>query len=69
MFSLFLGILVYQAANLFDATNRWSLPLKFIADISIPFSLLLRLYLVILVIGGCKIQEILLFLIKVCLLI
>ena len=47
------GILIYQAASLFDATNRWSLSLNFIADISIPFSFFLRLYLIILAVGGC----------------
>ena len=46
-----LGILVYQAANLFDVTNRWSLSLNFIADISIPFSIFLRSYLIILAVG------------------
>ncbi len=47
----YLGILVYQAANLFDVTNRWSLSLNFIADISIPFSIFLRSYLIILAVG------------------
>ena len=50
-FSVISGILIYQAASLFDATNRWSLSLNFIADISIPFSFFLRLYLIILAIG------------------
>ena len=47
------GILIYQAASLFDATNRWSLSLNFIVDISIPFSFFLRLYLIILAVGSC----------------
>ena len=47
----FIGILIYQAANMFDASNRWSLSLNFIMDVSIPFSLFLRLYLIILILG------------------
>jgi hypothetical protein len=50
-FSVISGVLIYQAASLFDATNRWSLSLNFIADISIPFSFFLRLYLIILAVG------------------
>ncbi|XP_028399174.1 very-long-chain (3R)-3-hydroxyacyl-CoA dehydratase-like [Dendronephthya gigantea] len=47
------GVLIYQAASLFDAKNRWSLSLNFIvADSSIPFSFFLKLYLIILAVGG-----------------
>ena len=47
-----LGILIYQAAGMFDATNRWSLSLNFIVtDSSIPFSFFLKLYLIILAVG------------------
>ncbi|XP_046839306.1 very-long-chain (3R)-3-hydroxyacyl-CoA dehydratase 3-like [Xenia sp. Carnegie-2017] len=46
------GILIYQAANLFDVSKRWSLSLKLAGNIIIPFSFFLRMYMIFLVIGG-----------------
>ena len=51
LFFSYLGMLIYKAANLFDVTQRWSMSLNFIANISIPFSFFLRVYLIGLVIG------------------
>ena len=49
--SLFPELLIYQAAKLFDSTGRWTLSVSFLGEVSIPFSLFLRIYMIILALG------------------